>query len=134
FKNMIVHPIPQSRTKFAGQSGFREDQVHGPAPPHMYPWAAQVAEQVVAVAARILQGVGQHGQGVEVARFVRPPGDGYDRGCSPGGSEDRRAEWVADDVAEQIALPGADSLPHQRVILSGCLPERAMVRLEIDTP
>src|SRR6516165_7131692 len=58
--------LPESLNPYTS-STLLQHQIHRPAPPHMRPRPAQVAEQIGVGAAGVLQGVGEQARAVERA-------------------------------------------------------------------
>src|SRR3954451_6826870 len=84
-----------------------EQEVDHPAAPDVRPGAAAVGEDVGVGAAGVLQRVSQHGQTVEGAVIVdglRELGHGTAVPGQPRRVNSRRAERVAETVAEEITL------------------------------
>src|SRR5262249_12506128 len=84
-----------------------EDEVHGPAAADVWPGAAQVTEEGRVGTAGVFQGVSQFphpAEGTLVVDGPGEPGDGAAVLLQPGFPEFRRAERVAEDVAEQGRL------------------------------
>src|SRR5437868_4933782 len=90
-----------------------QQQIHRPAAADVRAEATAMGEQIGVGAAGVFEGVGQERQFVESAVVVDVPGDGRDGAAIPGEPMwlDRdRAEWVAEDVAEQTQVKGLGRL------------------------
>src|SRR5262245_47278682 len=87
-----------------GGSFLPEDQVEGPAAADVRTGAAAVVEQVAAIAAGLFEGVGEDRQAVEGALLVYRTRQRPHVGSAPGRVERGRAERVAEDIPQQIAL------------------------------
>ena len=86
------------------RSGFSQQKVDRPAPSHMLALRPAVAEEVLVLAPRFFEGVGQHRHVRKVAGVVHPPGHRDGQAvvpAEPGRVDDDGAERVAEDVADQ---------------------------------
>src|SRR5262249_14442564 len=94
----------RDRLRGPGLWGQIQHQVHNPAAADVWAGGAAVRQDILVVAAGVLEGIGKDRQGGEVPLIVNPPGEGGDFGGPPGRIGGNGAERVAEDVADQVAL------------------------------
>ncbi len=84
-------------------SRFPQHQIDDPAPPHVRPRAAAVAQDVLVVAPGVLQCIREDGHAIEGTVDVNRLREGDHGGRSPLGGERDWAERIAEDFSHQIA-------------------------------